>query len=290
MKSTFSNDVLKRVYEKDRIKRFLELCLGLLILSFAFNIFCRPNNLVPGGLSGISIITESLFGFNPSTFILISNIILIILSFFTLGKEKTIHTILGALLYPIFISLTSNITKYINVEHEALLLSTLFGGFLHGLGLGIVYKAGYTSGGTDILNQILSKYFKISTGTAIYFTDGIIIILSGLTFGINKLLYGLVLIYLTSYMADRVMIGISASKAFYIITERPEEIRKYIIEELHHSVTNFKAIGGFSNEKSTVLMTVLPTKEYYKFKQGILEIDKSAFFVVTDAYEVMGGE
>ncbi len=290
MKTTFTSDILSKIYKKDKIKRIVELCIGLLILSLSFNIFCRPNNLVSGGVSGVSIIIERVFGINPSLFILITNILLIVLSFLTLGKEKTIHTVIGAVLYPISIAMTESITNYIDVTSESLLLSTLFGGFLHGLGLGIVYKAGYTSGGTDILNQILSKYMKMSIGNAVYFTDGIIIILSGLVFGFNKVLYGLVLIYLTSYMTDKVIIGISSSKAFYIITKEPDKIKKYIIEGMHHSVTNLKAIGGFSNEKSTLLMTVLPTKEYYRFKQGILEIDSEAFFVVTDAYEVMGGE
>lgn len=287
MKST---NILHQIYKKDKVKRTLEMFIGLLITATAFNIFCRPFNIVSGGVSGLSIIIESLFGVTPSIFILITNCFLLLLSFFTLGKEKTIHTVIGALIYPMLIYLTADITKYINVESNQLLLSTLFGGFLHGLGLGIVYRAGYTSGGTDILNQILSKYLKMSVGNAVYLTDGVIILFSGIVFGFNKVLYGALLVYLSSYMMDKVIIGISASKAFYIVTKKPEDIKKFIIEEMHHSVTNLKAVGGFSNEKNTVLMAVLPTKEYYKFKQGILKIDKEAFFVVTDAYEVKGGE
>ena len=130
----------------------------------------------------------------------------------------------------------------------------------------------------------------MSMGSAIYITDGIVILLSGYTFGFTRVLYGILLMYIISYMVDRVIIGISSSKAFYIITKEPEKTKKYVIETLHHNVTNIKAIGGYTNEKTAILMTVLPTKEYYKFKKGILEIDKEAFFVVTDAYEVMGGE
>lgn len=290
MKSTFTSDILHQIYKKDKVKRLVEMFIGLLITAVGFNVFCRPFNIVSGGVSGLSLITENVFGINPPTFIMISNIFLLLLSFITLGKEKTIHTVIGSLVYPILISLTSSINEYISVSSDQLLLTTLFGGFLHGLGLGIVYRAGYTSGGTDILNQILSKYLKISVGTSVYLTDGIIILLSGIVFGFNRVLYGMVLIYLSSYMMDKVIIGISASKAFYIITKEPDRIKKFIIEEMKHNVTNLKAVGGFSNEKSTVLMTVLPTKEYYKFKEGILKIDSGAFFVVTDAYEVMGGE
>lgn len=290
MEKNSNNDILSRIYKKDKLKRFIEMFIGLLIISFSFNLLCRPNNLVAGGLSGLSIITEELFGINPSVFIMAGNAILLILSFIFLGKEKTIHTVIGAILYPILIALTANITKYINIEQEAILLYVIFAGVLQGLGFGMVYKAGYATGGTDIINQILSKYLKMSMGSAIYITDGIVILLSGYTFGFTRVLYGILLMYIISYMVDRVIIGISSSKAFYIITKEPEKTKKYVIETLHHNVTNIKAIGGYTNEKTAILMTVLPTKEYYKFKKGILEIDKEAFFVVTDAYEVMGGE
>ena len=290
MRISFNNEILEKIYQKGKIKRFIQLCFGLTLSSFSFNLFCRPNNLVSGGVSGLSIIIESLFGITPSLFILTVNILLLIISYFILGKEKTIHSIVGAILFPMFVEIMSNFTKYIHLEQNQLFLATLFAGILNGTGSGLVYKAGYTSGGTDIINQIISKFLKISVGNAMFFSDGLIIILSGIVFGINKIMYGLLLLYLISYMTDKVIIGISQSKAFYIITNNPEKVKKYIIENLHHTVTNFTARGGIKNEKSTVLMTVLPTKEYYKLKQGILQIDSSSFFVVTDAYEVVGGE
>lgn len=277
----------EKIYKKDRIKRYTMLLIGILLVSISFNLFCRPNNLVSGGVSGLSIIMEDKFYINPSIFILISNIILIIFSFFLLGKKKTLHSVLGAILFPTFIALTYKITKNINIENQ-LLLSTLFAGILNGTGSGLVYKAGYSSGGTDIINQIISKYFKISIGNAIYFTDGSIILLSGFVFGINKVMYSIILIYLISYMTDKVIIGISLSKSFHIVTKYPKEIEKYIIEELNHSVTEF--YSDDKDKQNAVLMTVLPTKEYYTFKKNILKIDKNAFFVVTDAYEVEGGE
>lgn len=290
MGTILSNNLFKTIYEKDKLKRFITLLLGLTISSLSFNMFLRPNNLVSGGVSGLSIIVEEVFKVNPSIFIFSVNILLLIISFFTLGKEKTIHSVVGAILFPLFIYLTSNITKYINLNQKQMLLSCLFAGVLSGVGSGLTYKAGYTSGGTDIINQIVSKYLKISLGNATYFSDGLIILLSGIVFNINTILYGIILIYLISYMIDKVIIGISQAKAFYIITEKPDEISEYIINNMHHSVTKFKAKGGFSETKNIVLLTVLPTKEYYRFKQGILLIDKKAFFVVTDAYEVVGGE
>lgn len=290
MKITLTNDVLSQIYSKDKIKRFIELCIGALLVALSFNIFCLPNELVSGGVSGLSIITESLFGITPSIFILIMDLILVLISYFLLGKEKTFNSLIGSIIFPLLVQLTANINRYIHIEQNQLLLSTIFAGIIQGFGAGLVYKAGYTLGGTDIINQILAKYFKISIGNAMYFSDGLIILLSGIVFDFNKIMYGIIMIYIIGYITDRVIIGISESKAFYIITNNSKEIKKYIINTLKHSVTEFTAQGGYLKAQQHVLMTVLPTKEYYKFKEGILQIDPNSFFVVTDAYEVVGGE
>ena len=104
------------------------------------------------------------------------------------------------------------------------------------------------------------------------------------------MLYSILILYIISIMSDRILLGISDNKMFYILTDNEDEIKKYIIDELNHGVTTFKATGGFGKEKKSVIMTVLPTKDYYVLKEGIHKIDKEAFFIVTDSYEVFGGE
>ena len=191
---------------------------------------------------------------------------------------------------PLFINLTSYITDLFYINTSELLLSSVFGGLLFGFGAGLIFKAGFTAGGTDIVNQIVSKYLKISIGTSMLLTDGMIVLLSSIVFGLTHLMYSIIVIYIISFMSDRVILGISDSKAFYIITDKDEEVKAYILKYLNHGVTIFKARGGFKKENRNVLLCVLPTKEYYKLRSGINEIDKDAFFVVTDAYEVFGGE
>lgn len=164
-----------------------------------------------------------------------------------------------------------------------------FGGVLYGLGAGLVFKAGYTTGGTDILNQIVSKYAKMSMGNAMLVVDGLIVLFGAFIFGWTKFMYAILILYIISFLTDKVLLGISDSKAFYIITTKQKEISKFVIQEMGHSVTVFDAKGGFSKEKNPVLFTVIPTKEYYKFKEGIHLIDPNAFFTVIDAYEVRGG-
>ena len=258
-------------------------------MALAFNLFMSPNNLVAGGVSGFSLILKYFFGFNPSTIISIANILLIILSFLVLGKEKTKATILGSILFPIFVGLTEHFSTYISFKESEIILIAIFGGVLQGLGAGLIFKAGYSTGGTDILNMIVSKIFKISLGNSMFFTDGIIIIIGAFVFGFNHLMYSFIILYLISTLTDRVVLGISDSKAFYIITSKEKEVKAFVINELSHGITEFNAKGGYNSENQTVLMSVVPTREYYKLKEGIYNIDKDAFFVVMDSYEVKGG-
>lgn len=284
------NRIISKIYKKDKIRRHASLLLGLLLISVAFNLFLLPNNIVFGGVSGISIITKEVFGWNPSIVIYIGSLILLIVSFIVLGVDQTTGSVLGSLLFPVFVQITSTIGEWIPIGEIETFLAVLFGGILYGLGAGLVFKAGFTTGGTDIINQIISKYAKVSMGTAMLMSDGLIV-LSGVTiFGVNKLMYAIIVVYLIGMLTDRVLLGISNSKAFYIIAEKEEEIRNYVLNELGHGVTIFDAKGGYSKEKEKVLLCVVPTDEYYRLKEGIHEMDQNAFFVVMDAYEVIGGE
>lgn len=282
--------IIETIDKKYRVKRMIQLCIGYLLVAISYNLFLLPNKLVAGGVSGIAIILNALFGLNDFIVILVLNLLLLIASYFFLGKEKTKGTIIGSILFPLFIKLTADIGYYIEIDTSQLLLSSIFGGVLYGFGAGMIFKAGYTTGGTDILNQIMVKYFKISMGTSMLYCDGMIILLSSFVFGATKLMYSIIILYIISIMSDRIILGISDSKAFYIITDEENAIREYILKYLNHGVTVFNAKGGFAKEKQTVLMCVLPTKDYYRLKEGISEIDPEAFFVVTDAYEVFGGE
>lgn len=282
--------IIQKIYKKDRFRRYLSLLIGLLLISISFNLFLLPNNIVFGGVSGISIITKEIFGWNPTTVISIGSLLLLVVSFLVLGREQTTGSILGSLLFPIFVQVTENIGQLLPIGEIEILLAILFGSVIYGIGAGLVFKAGFTTGGTDIINQIISRYAKVSMGSAMLMSDGLIV-LSGVTvFGINKLMYAIIVVYLIGMLTDRVLLGISDSKAFYIIAEKEEEIRNYVLNELGHGVTIFDAKGGYTKEKEKLLLCVVPTNEYYRLKEGIREIDKKAFFVVMDAYEVFGGE
>ncbi len=269
------------------IKRFLFLLVALFIYASAYNLFMLPNNIVAGGVSGIAIITKHMI--DPALLVLILSVLLIIMSYLILGKEKTMNSIIGSLFFPLFIKLTANIGEFFLIETKDLLLISIFTGVFAGVAIGLVFKNGYTTGGTDILNQIVSKYFKISIGKAMLINESIIVLCGGLVFGWTMVMYAVIVIYIMSVTADKVMLGISGNKAFYIVTAKDEEIRDYILRRLGHGVTILDSKGGFSGREQNILMCVVPTNHYFKLKEGIQLIDKEAFFVVTDSYEVIGG-
>lgn len=281
---------IENISKKDYIQRFIQFLIGCLIISISYNIFIVSNNLVPGGVGGIAIIFNSLFNFENSTIIFILDISLLLLSFILLGKDKTKASILGSLFFPLFVKLTENINVWLQIDASQVMLSAIIGGIVYGMGAGLVFKAGFTTGGTDIINQIISKYCKISLGKSMLFSDGLIVLTSGLFFGINSMMYSILILYIISLISDRVILGISDSKVFFIITDNEEEVKEFIIKNLAHGVTIFKAKGGYKKETENMLMTVLPTKDYYKLKEGIKKIDKNAFFIISDTYEVFGGE
>lgn len=275
------------VFSKSSISRFIYFILGMLLFSFSFNYFLLPNDLVFGGVSGLSIIFKNVL--DPSIFVFVVSSLLLIISYIFLGKEKTFGSAVGSLLLPVFLKIMSFVTDNIDKVDEVF-LAVIFGGLLAGVGIGFVYKAGFTMGGTDIINQIIHKYFKISLGKCMLISDGSIVLCSFFSFGLIKFMYAVVVLYIISTMTDKVLLGISNSKAFYIVTSQVNEVKNYVMVKLGHGITIFNAVGGFSKEDQKVLFCVIPTRDYFKLKEGIHDIDKDAFFVVTDAYEVFGGE
>lgn len=280
--------VEKKVQSKDKFIRYIEFVIGLVIVALSFNIFFLQYDVVYG-VSGIGVMLNHLFGIDPSIVIFIGSMILLVLSFILLGKEKTTSSIVGSLLYPVFVKLTAFIIPFIDLSSIEKIVAIGVGAVMSGFGYGLIFRAGFTTGGTDILNQIISKYFKMTIGNAMLFGDGIIILSSIFVFGLPGVIYSFLTIYIISFISDKVIIGISRSKAFYVITECEDEVKKFFSSHLSHGVTVFDVTGGYSGNKQKMIMCILPTKEYFFAKEAIKEIDSNAFFVVTDAYEVSGG-
>ena len=272
---------------KEILKRYLTLSVGLFLYALAYNLFLKTNDIVAGDVDGIANIFKGII--NPNLLITILCVVLLIISFPLLGVKTSIGSVIGTILFPLFVTLTTNITEYINIDSSDLLLIAIVAGIIRGVGYGLTFKMGFTTGGTDIMNQIVAKYFHTSIGTAMMVVDGSIVVAGGFVYGWNKMFYALIVLYLLSVITDRIMLGISKSKAFYIITDEEEKVKDYIMKELGHGATIIPVKGGYTKERQKMIMCVIPTREYYRLKEGISNIDKDSFFVITDAYEVKGG-
>lgn len=279
------NQVLDNLDKKDLAKRYFLLAIGCFIVAFAFTIFFNQYGIVCFGVSGLSIVLSK-FGVPNSLFILVANIILLVLSYFLLGAKKTKNSIVGSLMFPIFVWLTEFFLPYLNFDNVELLVIAIFGGVLSGVGYGFIYKTNFNTGGTDIICEIVSKYTKVSLGNAMWVSDGLVVLSGLLVSSWEVILYGFLVLYLISFMIDKVVLGISQSKAFYIVTDKKEEVREFLLSITDGGVTLIDAKGGYSNHKETLLLGVVPTRQYFIVKEGLKVIDENIFFLACDAYEV----
>lgn len=269
--------------------KYFELILGIILISFAFNLFINPLNIVIGGTSGISIIMNALFGINPSTFIAIFYLSMLVLSLLVFGFNGTKKVLIGSLLYPLCVNLFKGLPNYIELDYSNKLLMYITAAVLIGIGNGLVYKNDFLTGGTDIIKKIINNKFKIEMGKSAFVFDALIVITGGIIFGLDSVLYAIIILYISSKITDRVILGISTRKMFYIMTEKPDIVKKYIIEKLNYRVVEIDSIGGYTNDKNHILMCVIPTKKYIELKQIVLQIDNKAFFLITDSYHTNYG-
>lgn len=282
--------ILETVKKKKLVRRYALLILSLFISACYFNLLQLPTQIVTGGSSGVSIILNYYFKWDPSQVIFIISSILLIAGFIFLGFEKTSGALVTTIIYPIFVNLTSNISNYISVDLSDKILISIFIGLLAGITTGMVYKAGFSNGGFSIISEIISEKKKIPISNISFVINFIIVAFGGASFGWTMVMYAVIILYINSIILDRVLIGVSKNKSLYIITKEEEKMKDYIMNSLKHGVTIFDVKGGFMEKKQKVLMTVIPNRDYFKLKEGIKEIDEYAFFIVTDSYQVYGGE
>ncbi|MBO5182795.1 MAG: YitT family protein [Bacilli bacterium] len=285
-KKLIEEDILKIVENKDLLKRYILLVVGLFLSAFAYNVFFLRQNLVYGGSGGIATLFQNYL--DPTITILIIQGIALILGFIFLGKKKALNSVVGSILFPLFVKLTQNVD--ISIPKDDIMLVAICGAVLSGIASGLTAKTGFSTGGTDTFIHILVKKFKIRFGSAQLIINGIIVLFGGYYYGWRIILYALIILYIMGIITDKVVLGISENKAFYIVTTEEEKVKKYILKNLSRGVTIIDAHGGYSNEKIKMIMAVIPTSEYFKAKEGILQIDPEAFFNITDSYQVYGAD
>lgn len=269
---------------RDNIVEYVYVIVGAAIIAIGFNVFLLPNQVASGGVSGISTILHGLFGWNPGIVQYAFNIPLFIAGVLLLGKKFGIKSFIGTITLPFIVLLTNSWESWTDNP----LLGALFGGIVVGLGIGLVFKGNASTGGTDLLAQIITKFTGLSLGTSVLLIDGVIAISAAIVFDLEKGLYALIGLYVTTKTIDIIQLGFSQSKMVYIITLKQDEVREAIYAEINRGVTKLPAIGGYTGEARPVLMVVVYQTEFTKLKQLIKSVDPSAFVIVSDAYEVLG--
>lgn len=278
-------EVFEILHKKKIVSRYFLLALSLFVSAIMYNLLQLPTHIISGGSGGIAIITEHLFGWEPSTVIFVISLTLLIISFFVLGIEKTAASVVATFLYPYFVKLTSILVTYISVDTSDLILISIFVGVIGGLTAGISYKIGFNNGGLGILNQMLYKVKRWSISRTNLIMNSIIVLVGGFYFGWTMVMYSCIVLYINSIVTDYVILGVSSTKSFLIMTSEEDQVKDYILNQLHYGVTEYKVKGGYDGKKKDALMTVIATRDYYKLTKGVRQIDQSTFFVVTDAYD-----
>ena len=194
----------------------------------------------------------------------------------------------GVYLFTKIITLSKPFPFVLYVSLLLLLVGSLVGS-IYGFAYGIIYKVGFDTGGSDILIRIVNKYLHMPEGKSSVVVQGIIILIGGIVFGINQMIYAIIILVLYTGIMDKIIIGISDSKMFFVYTRYSKKVTDFILNDLHTGVTILETEGGYTKEKRDTLMCVVPNKDYYIFKETILEIDPDAFFIIHDCYEVQGG-
>ena len=272
---------------KKYLKENLLITIGILLTAIALEYFFYPNNIAAGGISGLALVLNKIFGISPGLILIIANIILFALAFMLIGGGfggKSIYASFGLSLVLWLIE------KYLEptaVTHN-LVLATVAGSVISSLGIAMVFSQNSSTGGTSIIAKILNKYLHLDIGKCLLITDFIITILAIYTFGVDLGMFGLISVFLIGSMVDKFIEGFNVCKQVFIISSKGEEIVNYIINEVDRGCTVLDGTGGYSKANNQIIFTVVNRRQFIKLKFKIKEIDPRAFITVNDVREVLG--
>ncbi|MGL9744338.1 YitT family protein [Enterococcus sp. DIV1286c] len=269
------------------MKEVFFIILGTSIYAFGLVYLNIANQLAEGGVSGITLILRALFHIDPAYSTLLINIPLILLGGKILGKRALAYTVLGTVSLSAFLWIWQRIPLQINLEHDLLIVS-LLAGLIAGVGSGIVYRMGGTTGGSDIIARILEKNHGISMGRSLLAFD-VIVLLASLTYiDLKRMMYTLIASYVFSRVIDFILDGGYSAKGILVVSNKSEEIAPLLMTGLQRGVTFLHGEGGFSGVDKKMIYMVVSARELNEVKRIIHEIDEHAFLSILNVHEVEG--
>lgn len=269
---------------KSVIKQIPLVTIAIALIGISINMFLAPHDIAAGGVSGIGILVEQAFGIDRATTVFVLNGLMLILTFFFLGKPVFVRTVIGSILLPISLAVVPEI-----MVTSDRLLSVIFGSAIFALGVAILYKIGASSGGTTIPPLIFKKYFGISTSIGLLVTDSVIVIFNIFVFGFEEFLFAILSLVITSIVMNYIETGLKRRKAVMIMSEdHIEEIKQALLDNVSRGITVFSVSGGYTGNEKNMLMIILSNQEYPTVLNIMEGIDKKAFIIAYNVSEVHG--
>ena len=268
------------------IRKYGVIVFGVMLVAFAISVFYTPNKIVSGGVSGLSTILFHTLGIAPGISYAVINIVLVLLAVKFLGFGFVKDTVLGAALISVFVQLFTWIPTITN----DILLASVFGSVLYGVGIGLTLIEGASTGGTDILSRLVQCIFPhIKIGSLLLFVDSAVIMRSFCVFRTFDLaLYGIIALFLSSYSINLLISKLNVSKLAFVVTDKGVEISKYLVSNSPRGVTIIESTGAYTMENRQLLMCALKENEIPRFQDRILKIDEHAFIIFSESQQIVG--
>ncbi|MFW6274024.1 MAG: YitT family protein [Halanaerobium sp.] len=270
---------------KRAIIDYVGITLGSLFIALALTVFLVPNRIAAGGISGLATVIYYITSFPIGITMLAVNIPLFFAGMKIMGASFGFRTIYGILTLSIF---TDLLQPHVVSLTDDLLLASIYGGVLSGIGLGIVFRSRGTTGGTDLIASLINHFTGVTVGEGLLIADGIVVTLAGIFFNFEVALYAAVTIFITSNTIDTVQEGLHFKKGVLIISDKADEINEMIVSDLNRGATRFEAKGGYTGAAKDVLLCVISRTEISELKKAVTDIDKEAFVIINNVNEVLG--
>ena len=276
----------KRNFIKKEILRYIFIFIGSIIAAVALEIFLVPNNIIDGGITGISIIMSHLTGIPLSAFIIVLNLPFLIVGYKQIGKTFVLSSGFGI----VSLSFWLSVFKPVPGLTDDILLAAVFGGMILGIGVGLIIRNSGSLDGTEMVAIVLTRKSSFSVGEIVMFFNLFILSSAGLVFGWDRAMYSLLAYYIAFKVIDITIEGLDEEKAAMIVSDNPDEIAEAILARLGRGVTFIQGKGGFSKEPKTIIYSVVTRLEISKLKSIVYEKDENAFLTISDVFDVMGGK
>lgn len=272
---------------KKKLGKLAGICLGNFLLALAVGAFIAPSEVIAGGATGIGLFLNRSFGIDTAVVILAINVLMLILGYFALGRELVLNTLLSSILYPVLLGVIQRIPGIEDLT-DNILLMLIYGGVLLGISIGLIMRSGGSSGGLDILSLVLHKWFHVPVAVFVYCVDFIVLGSQALFAEMEQVLFGILLLAIETVLLNQVMVMGKAQIQLFIISEKYEQIRRKIMDDLEAGITMVHIETGHMGEDQKAILCVIPNRKLYAVKEMIQEEDPEAFITISKINEVRG--